>query len=42
MSRFGVQAKFIIGGGPQSRTRFSADGGNRDFSIISALTKPEL
>lgn len=42
LSRLGVQAKLIMGGGPHMRISVSSPGGYRCSEIISALTKPLL
>lgn len=42
LSRLGMQAKLIIGGGPHIKTTVSCPGGGRCWLIISSFTKPEL
>ena len=41
-SKFGMQAKLIMGGGPHMSTMESGPGGNRWSLIISSLMKPLL
>lgn len=42
LSSAGLQANWIIGGGPHIDTNTLSDGRGKCFSIISALTKPSL
>lgn len=42
LSRFGLQANWIIGGGPHMRMRVSSLGGGRWSLIMTSLMKPWL
>lgn len=42
LSRFGLQANWIIGGGPHIRMRVSSLGGGRRSLTMSSLMKPRL